>query len=222
MKTIRAQNERKIAYSEEELLDLRRFFKLLNTSFISNRNMLEKIVIFIHNSNYENGSSIILNKLKSGNILEQIVKKLNFNFINIKYLFEEYLERCKKMVNSKNVDILINDPFLIFRLYSNNYRIKKGIVTLLNEEEKKLLINCLSEVTESKIMREIAKFINNTDYAIDFTIELDPDIIFLVKEIIRHEALNYILEFVKFLYLNYTDLFPNDIFYKNILIIQKE
>ena len=183
---------------------------------------MNKIVIFIHNSNYENGSSIILNKLKSGNILEQIVQKLNFNFKNIKYLFEEYLERCEKMVNSKNVDILINDPFLIFRLYSNNYCIKKGIVTLLNEEEKKLLINCLSEVTESKIMREIAKFINNTDYAIDFTIELDPDIIFLVKEIIRHEALNYILEFVKFLYLNYTDLFPNDIFYKNILTIQKK
>jgi hypothetical protein len=216
------QYERKIAYSEEKLSELRRFYKLLNTSFISNREILEKIVIFIHNNNYENGYSVILDKSNSENILNQTVKKLIFGLTNIKDLIEEYLTKYKT-ANPANVIELINDPLLFYRLYSNNIHIKRRAVTILNEEEKKLLIKCLTEVAEPDIMVAIAKFINNTDYTIDLTIALDPDVISLLKRIIRRDAdtYDYIFEFVKFLYLNYFDLFSNDIIYKNILTIQE-
>ena len=214
------QYERKIAYSEEKLSELRRFYKLLNTSFISNREILEKILILIQNNNYEKGYSIILDKSNSENILKQTVKTLIFSFVDIKNLIEEYLTKYKT-ANPANVIELINDPLLFYRLYSNNIHIKRRAVTILNEEEKKLLIKCLTEVAEPDIMVAIAKFINNTDYTIDLTIALDPDVILLLKRIIRHDTYDYIFEFVKFLYLNYFDLFSNDIIYKNILTIQE-
>lgn len=220
---IHKQYNRKISYSNKELLDLRNFYKLLYKSFELNQEVLNKIIIFIHESNYERDT----NKLTITKIINQISKKFIYNVKNIHKIIYEYANNYNCLENEENeknkFNELVNNKYFGLRLY-NSLLIKNKRLMLLDENEKKILIDCLSKVTEPFIINEIKKFIYDELYTIDLSKQLNHNQILFLKKIIKHDYytyIDYLYTFTKFLYENYNELLIDNKIYENLTKLLK-
>ena len=224
------QYERKISYSNDELIILQEFFKKLYKSFNSNQIMLEKIIFFIHYNNYELND---LSKLEINKFIQQLTQKLIFSIkdeneiiiiIILEYI-NKYLDQTSRVVNGveeqyeiNKIIELVKDKNFKYRLYYN-FRIGNNRVKLLEPENKILLINNINKVVDENpgVLNEINKFLENNTYIIDFSKELTSNQI-LISKIIFKKIINIdvIYAFTQFLYNNYNENFNDNKIYENL------
>lgn len=214
------QFNRKLSYSDIELLYLRNFYKLLYKSFKLNQEILNKIIIFVHDENYESFQCI--NKLSINEIINQICKNFIYKSNNICKIINGYVNDYNCLENEENekneFNKLVNDEYFKFRFY-NNIKVKNNKTSLLNQKEKELLINCLNKVAEPFIIDEITKFINDKSYTIDLTKKLNQNQILFLKKLNKYDfntKIDYLYPFTEFLYENYKELFIDNNIYQNL------
>ena len=221
------QYKRKLSYTDDELLNLRAFLKLLYESFNLDQTMLEKIITFIHISNYENN----IDKLNIIKFIQQLSQKLIFkingingiNDIIVDYL-ETYLLNWPGLVNgdeevceTNKIIELLKDKRFKYRLFYN-FQVERKKIKLLEQQDKNLLIKYINKVVENiGILDEIKKFLFDNTYTIELSKELNSNQILLIKKIIRKtNDIDIIYTFTGFLYNNYTELFGNNKIYENL------
>ena len=219
------QYNRKISYTDDELLKLRTFLNLLYEYFKSDKQLLEKIINYIHNHNYDvDVSKLTIVKLINQNANTIIIYKSYI--INI---IEKYINEYKNLPQYIKTDAIVKllyDDNIIIRLTGITKTLLKMKLTILNEDEKNLIIECLQKVMENESLREIdillneiKIFMDDSRYIININKILTPQQIIFLKFCIKHKfdnhdfTVNY--EFLKFLYIHYPELF-NNIVYNNM------
>jgi hypothetical protein len=242
---IHDQYKRKISYTDSELLELRSFLFLLYDSFKSDKSMFEKILILIHNNNYE----LDITKLEINKFVDQITKQLTFQIYHVMHIIQEYIIKYKILVTqsvlsaqsvqsaqSAQLDLttdkdkdkdeflkLVTDENFKFRLY-DNIHVRKNKLKLLDNNEKTLLIKCLRKVMKVELLTEIEKFIINPAYVINLINLLNENQILLIKYIITSKYIfindfDVKYAFIEFLYKNYNTLFTNNKIYENLRLL---
>jgi hypothetical protein len=236
------QYDRKLSYTDSELEQLKIFILKLYDSFKSDKVMLEKISLLIHNNNYESD----VKKLEVSKFVTQNCKKFIITLSTIIDIIKKYVDQYKSLPTltsstSSTTSIststtitdtdksafikLVEDEYFYVRFNPNNIFIKRGKIKLLDSVEKELLIRCLNEVLEVTDKDQIINFINDSSYTIDLSKQLTPNqISFIIYKknkqaiIKKIPDIHIIYEFIKFLYENYNELFIDNKIYENLTL----
>jgi len=114
---------------------------------------------------------------------------------------------------------MTHDDKFKFRLYQKNVLIKTNKIKLLDNEEKILLIKCLSRVVDPKLLNQIITFINDDNYTINLKNKLNEEELIVLKDnnIIKNiYYIDTIYYFVDFLYNKYNLLLSDNHIYENL------
>ena len=223
------QYNRKISYTEDELLQLRKFLYLLYESFGSNKILFSQIINFIHIRNYDT----LVSKLTIERLIDQNTDSLIIMHHYVINIIEKYINKYKSLnpvLKKENIIKLLDDNNIITRLFGNKKILNKKNLSILNEDEKNLIIESLKTVMETEsinkidiLLNEIKIFMNNSTYKINLKEILTlSQIIFLkfyIKSNFEDREMHYI--FIKFLYKNYPSLFDN-IVRDNLILLENE
>ena len=169
------QYNRKLSYTDKELLDLRDMFIELYKYFKDDKILLEKIIKMIHISNYENNNDT---KLNINKIIEQIINKMSIgNFEIIKIINFGIKEYRKLNPNNTDLNILVDDSNFNFRLQMNDF-FYHWRLSNLTFKEKSTLVNTLKNIFPAYSFIIIQYFINTNkkkEFIIDKKLFINPD-----------------------------------------------
>jgi hypothetical protein len=177
---------RKLLYTNQQLLDLRDMFIKLHIH-VQDKELLQKIILFIHNNNYESNVDTILSIDK---IIEQIIKLIFIdNYCMAQIIKFGITEYTKINPNNTKLNILSNDEFFIIKLMMNKifYKKKLSDFTL---DEKIILIDSLKIIFPYDFLNIIQDYINSTsrnNFKINLQNPLTPSMISLYHFIIKNK-----------------------------------
>lgn len=203
IKSIHNQFAKKLSYTNLEMDELQEFYKKLFDYYKGNPDILNNILIKIHNEFYECVNPI---KFTVKDILDKQKDTLTVDFKKVLFLIKNqimrYSDNNKFFIRSKN---FIEDIMNMFK--------KTKYI-----EQCKLLKYLENEIDNKNDFLIIKKFILDPSYVITFSNNLTPDEINLFRKILKKkfnsDNLKYTYELLDFLKNNYPNLIVEDVFMK--------